>query len=206
MDIYTEQNIAQEVIDKLKPFCTGIVCAGGAPRDWYFGNTCNDIDIYFSIPEEYSKRYKTMMLLKLIAPEFVIDEEISWESGRHEQYASMGGMIRVLNMYYKGKKVQLIQMIQGDRESVLDEMDVSICKIAWDKDLGFNLHWDFKLGEITNSIIFTERSVTGTLHYEKMAQRFPDRECMSKEVAVNRVINQVFCNHFATKGLSENDA
>lgn len=56
-----EQNVvAKKVLEKIKIVDPYVILAGGAPRDWYFGNPCNDLDIYYysnamTIHDSYAK-------------------------------------------------------------------------------------------------------------------------------------------------------
>lgn len=47
MNIVEQKLVAKKVLDKIKALDSRAIIAGGAPRDWYFGNLANDIDIFY---------------------------------------------------------------------------------------------------------------------------------------------------------------
>jgi hypothetical protein len=192
MNIEQEQAIAKEVMEKIAPFCTCVACAGGAPRDWYDGNTCNDIDIYFVTPFTTLSKLKTMF--DTFFPEYelkgacISGEHISKESS--EMYSPMEYLQRIFTNTYKGKKVQLIQMTQ--RCDLLSEMDSCNCQIEWTPSGHYYMTDDFRLGYLTNTLFPTKDGSIQLAHFRKMVERFPDKQVVTtKDQALQQLLRNL---------------
>jgi len=46
LPISVEKSIADEVLSRLEVIDPTCILAGGAPRDWWLGQSCNDLDFY----------------------------------------------------------------------------------------------------------------------------------------------------------------
>ena len=190
MNIKQEQEIAKEVMNKLEPFCTFVSCAGGAPRDWFDGNTCNDIDIYFVTPFTTLNKLKTMF--DTFFPEYELKgASISCEGIQEdlkEMYSTMEHLQRVFTNEYKGKTVQLIQL--KEKCDPLFEMDVCNCQIGW-RPSGYYTTDDFKLGYLTNTLFPTREGSLSCGHFQKMVERFPDKAVVTRERAQSMLLREL---------------
>jgi len=191
LTVEQEQSLAQEIMDKMYPFCTYVCCAGGAPRDWYDGNTCNDIDIYFSLPKDFSTVGRLITMFDKFLPELNLrGAAITGErmGDNSEMYSTMENLRRILTTEYKGKTIQLIQLEHIWGQDVLQEMDASNCQISW-REGRYETTNEFKIGYLTNTLIPIHSDSTSCGHFKKMQERFPDKVVMNKERALKKLLN-----------------
>lgn len=83
--------MAKEVYRKLKIIDPHCLLAGGAPRDWYFNQKCNDLDFY------YVSTARTISACRKQLEQVFCGVEIKTLSEIHEQGGSRG----VNNLYKK---------------------------------------------------------------------------------------------------------
>jgi len=186
MNIENQKQVANKVYDMLTLIDPSCVLAGGAPRDWYLGQECNDLDFYFCSTGSVFNRVEKQ--LKRVG----LDATPVKCPATNELYARMEGLQRIWNVEVDGMKVQLIQMNEPKhRFKVVDNMDVSICK-AWYSQVGeIHLHRDFKLTIASRVMFLKENYRWSDKHGQKMKERFEGRfSCGSMEKARDSLINQ----------------
>ena len=188
MSVIQQQVIANLVLDKLYPICPYAIVAGGAPRDWYFGNEAKDIDVYFS-----TTALTESMLMAQLKAAFGNDMEVKFSrrTDLHEDpiYKTLMGLIRIIELTINNTKVQLIQMDRSERLfKVVDDFSVSICKIWYKRGTIFRTK-DFKLTEKTKIMFLSLGYDWNDPHPAKMVSRFTDYKAGTRQVAVAEMEN-----------------
>lgn len=194
MTIEQQKATAQSVYEKLKvidPYC---VLAGGAPRDWYFGNECNDLDFYYvstattinACRNQLQGVFKEVEIKTLSE----IHEKSSGKRKMSNLYQKMPSLIRVWQCKIAGMEVQFIQLAElGSQFKVIGCMDVSICKIWADVNMNIRLTEAFKKTLASKSMFLSEGYQWCDPHPQKMKQRFEGKfGCASSEDQVNSII------------------
>lgn len=190
MEIEDQKEVAKEVYRKLKIIDPHCLLAGGAPRDWYFNQKCNDLDFY------YVSTARTLSPCRKQLEKVFEGVEIKTLSEIHDYgdelehknlYKKMPDLVRVWQMRVDGITVQLVQLlVSGSQFKVVDAMDVSICKIWADVDLNLHPSPDFKKTIASNLMFLGEGYSWEDPHPNKMRERFKDRfDCASCEKQVD---------------------
>lgn len=191
MNIEEQKGIADEIYTKLKvidPYC---ILAGGAPRDWYFGNTANDLDFYFH--SGGSTITATKSQLGFFFPEVTLlmhNDSSAFKNGQDERYKTMPFLRRIWEMHYKGVKVQLIQLSENLKQfKVVDFMDVSICQCSY-LNGQIRMHDNFKKTLVSGIMFLTSEGYNWSdRHGVKMAERFKNKFSLgTEEQANNRIL------------------
>jgi hypothetical protein len=187
MTIEQQKQTANKVYEMLTTVDPSCVLAGGAARDWYFGNEANDLDFYFCSTGSTVGRVEKQ--LKKVG----LDAVASVCPQTSELYRSMEGLTRIWNCEVDGMKVQLIQMAEPKyRWNVVDNMDISICKVWYSQVGKIHLHKDFKL-TIASGIMFLKDNYRWSdKHGQKMKERFERKfSCGTIDQARNSLVNKV---------------
>lgn len=174
-----QKGIADVLLYKLEavdPYC---ILAGGAPRDWYFGNTANDFDIYFvsngatlgAVAKQLDRALESTEALPVKA-----------RCGHvSEMYKHMDSLKRIWNTEVLGVPVQLIELNEtGDQFRIVDKMDCSICKV-WYKNHQLKPTKEFLLGEKLKTMVLNDGYTWSDPHPEKMKRRFGDYALVDKK-------------------------
>jgi len=195
MTIEQQKAIAQTVYEKLKVIDPHCILAGGAPRDWYFGNECNDLDFYYVSTARTIDACRNQLQKAFRGVEIKTLSEIheSSSNGVREMsnlYRKMPALVRVWQCNIAGMSVQFIQLAQpGDQFKVLGYMDVSVCKIWVDANMNIRLTEAFKKTLASKSMFLSEGYQWSDPHPQKMKQRFEGKfGCASSEDQVNSII------------------
>lgn len=184
--IEQQKKVAQEIYKKLKIIDPYALLAGGAPRDWYFGNLANDLDFYFFSTgvtvSSVVNQLSGIMGVKVDAVKY--DED----SHQHGQYKSMPFLRRVLEAEIGGEKVQFMQLTEPNAQfKVVDAMDVSICKAWCDVDMNISMHQDFKITLASGNMFLSDEYSWSDRHPQKIADRFPNFNRSTKREAVQEI-------------------
>lgn len=184
--IEQQKKVAQEIYKKLKIIDPYALLAGGAPRDWYFGNLANDLDFYFfstALPvASVVNQLSTIMGVEVNAVAYDAD------SHQYGQYKSMPFLRRVLEAEIGGEKVQFMQLTEPNAQfKVVDAMDVSICKVWCDVDMSIRMHQDFKITLASGHIFLSDEYNWSDRHPQKIADRFPNFNRSTKSEAVQEI-------------------
>lgn len=200
MDIKKQKEVAEYVYSRLEiidPYC---ILAGGAPRDWYFGTTANDLDFYYVSTASTIGACKGQLEKSFPGVEITM---LMDKRGPHEDslYKCMPNLVRIFEALIDGIKVQFIQLSDvgcyNSQFKVVTNMDVSICKIAY-KAGKFKIHKDFKK-TVASKIMFTKEGYSWSdKHGQKMIERFKDKFYAGTEQQVNERLVQI-----ALKSLEE---
>jgi len=197
MDMTVEQqkNIARDVMDGIKIIDPYALLAGGAPRDWYFGNPCNDLDVYYYSNGDTISASKGQ--LQSLFPHVTFTnrserfENKSVDEHR-EVYNSMKFLRRVYETQVGGLKVQFIQLEENKRQfDVVSAMDVSICQCWYNhyKD-AVVLSDNFKLTLATDIMFLPNGNSWSDKHPLKMRERFERFSCGTKEQAQSKLVRE----------------
>ena|SRR4030067_2711319 len=191
MNIVEQKQVASKVYHKLRLADPDCLLAGGAPRDWYFNEPCNDLDFYFCSTACTMGSTKAQL------------ESLGFNDVHHvsdqftnELYKSMEGLVRIWECIVDGMKVQFIQLAEPKyRWRVVDNMDVSICKAYCRKDMQIVLTQDFKL-TVASGIMFLKIGYGwDQKHALKMQERFKNKfYAGTKELAMDKLVKQSLDN------------
>ena len=185
MNIQYQKDVAKEVYQKLQLADPDCLLAGGAARDWYFNQLCNDLDFYFCSTACTMSSTKR----QLIAIGFENVKHVS-DPFTSELYKSMNGLVRIWECEYKEMKVQLIQLASPEyRWKVVDNMDISICKAyCKQSDMSIVLHRDFKL-TLASGIMFLKDGYNWSQkHAVKMRERYTCYSAGTRESATEHLV------------------
>lgn len=184
MKIEDQKAVADKVYKMLQLADPDCLLAGGAPRDWYFGNEANDLDFYFCSTANTMSRTKRQ--LESIGFEGVTHTSSPYTS---ELYRCMEGLVRIWECVVDGIKVQLIQLAEPKyRWKVVDNMDISICKAYYLPSGDIKLHRDFKLTLVSNIMFLKDGYDWNHKHAMKMTERFPKLARGTKETATQGLV------------------
>ena len=194
MYVGQQKTIAQNVLSKIEtidPYC---IIAGGAPRDWYFGNLASDIDIFinssFCTLGAMTKQLKS---LGLVESEVVFNCE-----HKNPLYAKNPNIHRIGEFEKDGVKFQLIYLksygkIDNPTFKCVKEFPLSICKV-WYKHGKIHPTKEF-LGSVKfKSIIKTnELYADGDKYITKIVDKFPAFNYYSSyEEFLNSILQENF--------------
>lgn len=134
--IQSQKLVADKLMADLKQQFGNATVAGGAPRDWYFGDTARDIDVYvkledtgvmFKSKSEYqADAIRGVTNLYLLKPKLLgkLDEN-------YGDISDLKTFISVFEMTYEGNLINII-FLKGKEQEVYDHFDMSICKIKYE--------------------------------------------------------------------------
>ena len=162
-----QKDLANKILNDLKIIDPRAYLAGGAPRDWNFGDEANDLDFYYFTQASAARESSAQL------ERFFPRVSMSGEScGDMKLYEHMQGLRRIWNVEIEGVKVQFIQMSSiEDCAQALDRMSVSICKIKVD-EFGIHKHRDFKMTEASGAMFLTKGYSWIDPHPKKIFERF----------------------------------
>lgn len=190
MTIIEQQIIANELLDCLEIIAPHSILAGGAPRDWYLGKECNDLDFYISLPEGLqSDRYQSMIDKVLLEGCKKVKE--NFETHSDPMYKHMEALRNIYYYEYKGIEFQLIRLESvKDVYKAVSNMSCSICK-AWYKGGKIGLDKDFKLTVKSGMMFLNDKYKWSDYHPKKMCERFGDEYVKgTKERAIEQIVNK----------------
>lgn len=181
---------ADRIMYQMKLIDPNALLAGGAPRDWYFGNPCNDLDIYYYSSGMTVGSCKRQ--LESLFPDVEITHLAEQRLPSEEpMYASMPFLKRIFEATIGGIRVQFIQLeTNGKQFKVVDNMDVSICQCWYNhKQRRVELHKNFKLTLATKMMFLPNGNSWSDKHPAKMAERFSNKfSCETEEQARDKLV------------------
>lgn len=191
MNIEEQKNVASSVYSKLRLADPDCLLAGGAPRDWYFNEVCNDLDFYFCSTACTMGSTKKQL------------ESIGFTNVRHiadpytsELYKSMDGLVRIWECDFEGMRVQFIQLATPQhRWKVVNNMDISICKAYCPANMEIKLHQDFKLTVASKIMFLKDGYDWDQKHAVKIQERFKNMFYVgTKKQALDYLVHQSLKN------------
>lgn len=190
--IEQQKQVANKILKKLKMIDPCAILAGGAPRDWYFGNEANDLDFYF-----VSSAVSTGAVIAQLNEAFDVKVRQLCEAGtgEHSQmYKTMAFLRAIYETEVDGVKVQFIQLKSpGDTFKVVDSMSCSICKAWYTESRGVVLEQDFKLTVSSGVMFLSDGYKWDDRHPSKMKDRFygvNKFKLGTKDQAMNILVNK----------------
>lgn len=188
MTIEKQMSIADEVLRMTYPIDPHGIIAGGAPRDWYFGNLASDLDFFFYRPD-LTTLYSVCNVLSSVGFPTNIRGVGMEELEDHGRYKRNENVRRVLETVYKGMKVQFIQMNMKTFNSVVPKFPLNICRV-WYKFDGVQTTRDFELAVKHKAIVkLDDLYADGDRYVEKIKNKFPDYDYYSsyQELAMSKL-------------------
>lgn len=165
--IINQRNVAQFVLGKIQDYSSTALIAGGMPRDHYFGNAANDIDIFIS------HRNREEVLL-LVLSQFgniksIDDSEGTYDDTEGHTYEEANGIEFVYEFQAFGETFQLVFVDQPPMNYVNVNFASSIAKATFS-----NTHYMYSSAFI-NTIVTNTITVSSldNAHAKKMQSRFP---------------------------------
>lgn len=173
-----QQAVAKKVFSVIKnKLDQYAIIAGGAPRDWYFGNPCKDVDIFIN-PTKNSGQWLVNFLVnegcdvtKKVASEDLL------EHYRSEHIRN------VIWFSYLGVEFNLI-VVTGSTFNIVDTFPISVSKI-WisDKRFRYGKSTDFVLSEKYNVMFKTTEDDNRESYIRKMCDKFPEMSYFANKVS-----------------------
>lgn len=179
-----QKKIANEVISKLRaidPYC---ILAGGAPRDWHFGNAANDLDFY--IWQQHNSQSAKIDQLKYAG--FVVSK--IGHDNTQEMYEKNKAIESVFDAKGFDMSVQIISLNTKTRY-IVDTFPFSICQAWYTPERGIQLERNFKITEKTGYIFKTNHLYSDADKYvQKITTKFKDKFkfCNTKEQALEKYV------------------
>lgn len=167
LNVQDQKREAADILAKLRMVDPFAMIAGGAPRDWYFNRSANDLDIYLRLPN-----HNTIGLVLNLAREVGIRNLQALAKTTETTYAELPNLKWVFEGEYNGIKVNLMVMEKGVREEIIKDFDVAICK-AWFDGESCHYHEEFEFCVKTRVCVVHERYTGRESHVQRMAKRFP---------------------------------
>ena len=163
--------VAKGILDKLEcidPYC---ILAGGAPRDWYFGNEANDLDFYIYITNHWTLNMVCKQLdkfgIKVNNIKTGENMPISYKLHPH---------LRYFFDIESEIPTQIMVMKLPTFETVVPSFPLNVCQ-AWWKGGNIHVTKDFLLGERFKAIFKTNQIYANDHKYlQKILSRFNDWE------------------------------
>lgn len=186
--IEKQMDVAQRVLNKLELFDPSCILAGGAPRDWYFGNLANDLDFYVYFRPDLPSWWRTNQLEKIGLKGFLPKGREDFEFP--ENYKRNPHLMAVYEGSVSGEKVQIMFMDEKTFHCVVDLFPFGICQAWWKGKDYIDYH--------TNSSIHTTRHFDESVNHktlrllndlyadsdgyiEKIKNKFPDYLFIGRE-------------------------
>lgn len=163
-----QQEVALRILHKLECADPYAILAGGAPRDWHFGDVANDLDFYVHLPPATcsfeSLRFKRLGLCL---------SRIDWNDERSEEYKCMEHLSRIYEGVEDGFKFQIMVMREPTFKSVIPKFGASVCMVWW-KGSKVKTTYEFELSHIFKTIFKKDDYTAKEKHITKMQSRYPD--------------------------------
>lgn len=193
MSIEMQKALADGLLNVLYKISPYVMLAGGAPRDWYFGEEANDLDIYL-----YSSANTKDTMLKQLKACTGVDFKFNAELMQDDSslYKHMPQLRHIFEASVEGVKVQVMQLNDPrDEFRVVENMSTSICKI-WYQEGKIHLSKDFKLSVATKCMFLKDEYKWTDPHPKKMMERFkgkftPSTKAHCHELLVNRSLQSL---------------
>lgn len=163
--------IADVILEKLFPIDPYAIVAGGAPRDWHFGNEAADIDVFF-----YTCNHTIDTVGKMLKQVGIDYKELKLGGTIPEWYKHNPYLMGVYCLEVEGVKVQLMRMSKNTCASVIPQFPLSICH-AWYKGGNQKIHLgrEFKISE-KYKVVFKTSEIYNNSHayIQKILAKFPE--------------------------------
>ena len=169
MNIETQMKITDEVMAKIYSISPYAIVAGGAPRDWYFGNPANDIDVFLYRPD----------LVTSWAHEAILENvglkvhQLGQNDTNHYLYSKNPKIAKVFECTYKRQRFQFVFMLEKTFTSVVKNFPLNIC-MAWYKNGEIHTTKDFERAVNHQAIVkVNPLYADGDAYITKIKNKFP---------------------------------
>lgn len=165
-----QKAVADEVLQIIENVDPTAIVAGGAPRDWYFGNAATDIDVFFHFRNDLSAT-RIQEILKGLG----LDVCRKNEGDSLPEIYKKNPMLRcVYDLEYGGEQVQLLLMLEPTFNSVIKHFPLNICKV-WYKHSTIEVTQDLLRAMKHKAIVkVNPLYANGDKYVEKIKAKFPD--------------------------------
>ena len=192
LPISVEKSIADEVLSRLEVIDPTCILAGGAPRDWWLGQSCNDLDFYI-----YHRGSTTNLEHSLKTLDFEVEpmrrKGYNVQARLDRLYETMTDLRAVYQTKfpYKGKHIQIIVMNTPTFRGVVDKFACSISKVWYKGGLIRPTHEASKAKRC--KVIEVAQGYSPNCPYvQKMRDRFPEYAFEFKAFRVPPKIDLLF--------------
>lgn len=184
--ILDQQEIAEELLSKLKYIDGKMILAGGSVSDWSRGSLARDLDFYMQMPSVYSSLYKANQFIQTVV-EPVLGLSLKYKGKRDtsvsdSEYANISGIKAVYEGVYREVPFEIILCTQDD---IWKEFDASICKAyvkPWDnysrkKGFDFTITPECKTAIESKIILIGDQYRTekrSEIRFKKLRNKYPD--------------------------------
>lgn len=175
--ISQQKGIAVELLNKLKGADPCCILAGGAPRDWYLGEPCNDLDIYIHIPHQ-PQAWDELRWRSLGLPEM---RRLGENRKDPNKYKSMPNLRKVYEGVYKGMKFQVMTLELPTFEAVIPYFATEVSSAWWTGKGDIKHTRGFKESHETEQLIFKKGYKANDPYVQKMIKRFPNYKVKFEE-------------------------
>ncbi len=167
-----QKSVAKRVLNKLELFDPSCILAGGAPRDWYFGNIANDLDFYVYFRPDLSSGWRQSQLKKIGLKGFRAKGREDAEFP--ENYKKNPHLMAVYEGKVSGEIVQIMFMDEKTFHCVVDLFPFGICQTWWKGDeikttRNFDISVKHKILYLLNELYADSDG-----YIEKIKNKFPD--------------------------------
>jgi hypothetical protein len=170
-EIDAQKSIANGVLERLSVVDPSCILAGGAPRDWYFGETASDLDFFVYLRGDLSWGSLNKQLKRAL-PDVKFSER-DFRKEVPELYKKNPHLRAVLDFEQQGQACQLIVMNKPTFQCVVDHFPLSICKV-WYKFGSIYTTEDFRAGEFGKAIVLcNDLYADGSKYVAKIRKKFP---------------------------------
>lgn len=174
-----QKEIADKALEMLYPICPNAIVAGGAPRDWFLGNTAKDIDIFITADDRWVNKDVTSVLryvgFENASP--IVPNEVDFLN-----YTKNPRIKAVYNCKLDSQDIQIIVLF-GRTYTIVDTFAFNICK-AWYKNGKVNTTPDFNYA-VTNKVLIKQGELYASTkaYRDKIIAKFPDYKYYESEYA-----------------------
>lgn len=168
--IELQKQIANNMLNLVETyFDPTCIVAGGAPRDWYFGNVANDIDLFLywrcDLPNYYFEDKMKDLGIAVTIHSF---------GSVNNTYHKNPNIHRVFDAVVSGVPVQFILMHEKTFKSVVPTFPLSICRI-WYKHGETHKTKEFEYTVSRNAIVQLDNTYADGVGYvKKIRNKFPE--------------------------------
>lgn len=166
--IDNQKEIAKEVLTKLQACDPHCILAGGAPRNWFFNKTANDLDFYIYL------KHETISANKLRFKSIGLDvKRMEFEELKNSSYKFMQHLFRIYEGEYKGESIQVMVMHEPAFTSVVNDFGVSICEFWWNGG-EVQATKQALTSILTKNLFYKNDYSAKETHVQKMVKYFPE--------------------------------
>lgn len=166
-----QKEIADEILSKIFLISPFSMLAGGAPRDWYFNQLANDLDIYYYRPD-LNTFWVTEESFRRCG--FEVTHVQSPKDRNFIMYNSNPSIEKISKSSYKGIDIHFIQVKEKVNKCVINSFPLNISSI-WYEGGQFILTQDFKRAVKHKAIVkINQLYADGDAYIKKILSRFPD--------------------------------